>query len=120
MIQCLGKGTLLFLRNIATKTITGPFESAGRPARDLVASLFGGRFRAQVRVKHAAGYQGAVGTLPVRDSAAFRRITLLKGARWIEPDVVEALVKELGDAARRQNSQGKDKPRQLTHQSRYK
>jgi len=85
-------GTPLFLRNIVRKSITGPFASVGTAGRNLTASLFGGRFPAQVRVKNASAE--GIGTLPIRESL-LRTVPLARGDRWISPAVAESLSVEL-------------------------
>lgn len=52
MQRCIREGdsTLLFLFNLETHTLIGPFTAVGAPRRAIVAAAFGGRFTAQIRV----------------------------------------------------------------------
>jgi hypothetical protein len=80
-------GTTLFLRNVQSNTVSGPFWSISKAAKNLDKVAFGGRYPAQVRVVHA----GAVGSLPIRN-------TPLKSgtkSRWIDAPRAEKLVGQL-------------------------
>eukprot|EP00405_Crypthecodinium_cohnii_P014584 CAMPEP_0206449330 /NCGR_PEP_ID=MMETSP0324_2-20121206/18024_1 /ASSEMBLY_ACC=CAM_ASM_000836 /TAXON_ID=2866 /ORGANISM="Crypthecodinium cohnii, Strain Seligo" /LENGTH=703 /DNA_ID=CAMNT_0053918685 /DNA_START=86 /DNA_END=2197 /DNA_ORIENTATION=+ len=43
--------TILFLFNITSRTLIGPFKAVSEPARDIEPTAFGGKLNAQVRVK---------------------------------------------------------------------
>merc|ERR1719291_1230420 len=50
MQRSIGPNTKLFLFNMQTYTMMGPFSPSGTPANNIVAAAFGGKFTAQLRV----------------------------------------------------------------------
>ena len=84
------KGTTLFLRNIQSNIVHGPFWATTKVGKHINRSAFGGRFPAQVRIVHNTH----IATLPVQN-------TPLKGIRknrWLDVSKTENLVAQLSSA----------------------